>query len=182
MGRFSDKIKSTVLRNMQANPEEWFKMIGSAENKQYLDAIIDRQIDAFANANNSGFSGFMMKIPIIGDWVRKLISWYYKNTSSGRKSIANKAIGFFTQGGSPLRAQNILQNYDFSGNNGSYWAPKGNIPQTEPVTPQSIEDYKATTPTVDQTQIATPTPPAQKVVPVPQATPTVTTPQEVPAP
>lgn len=182
MGRFSDKIKSTVLRNMQANPEEWFKMIGSAENKQYLDAIIDRQIDAFANANNSGFSGFMMKIPIIGDWIRKLISWYYKNTSSGRKSIANKAMGFFTQGGSPLRAQNILQNYDFSGNNGSYWSPKGNIPQTEPVTPQTIEDSKATTPTAEQTPIAPPTHQTQKVVPTPQATPTVTAPQEVPAP
>lgn len=135
--KFGKNINSAVLRGIQAHPEEWFRVIGNAQNKQYLDQIIESEIDTLGN--KGGFAGFMMNIPIIGDWIRKLISWYYTSTSYGRKSVANKVLGSLTQGKTPRSVSNMISRYDFSGSDGSYWSPKYEIIRTETPDTQNVQ-------------------------------------------
>lgn len=103
-------IQGYVMNMMQKDPKGWFDLLGQKQNGDLVKMKADEQI---ANmSNNGGFTGFLTKIPLLGDLLKKFMSWFSSNTKWGRKITARKTLE--GMGMSTDMANNVLKGYDFS--------------------------------------------------------------------
>lgn len=111
------QLQGHVMQMMRRDPKKWFDLLGQDRNSDIVGMKADEQV---ANMRNSGgIMGFLHRIPLIGDLIRKMSSWFTKNTSMGRRGAAGKTLEMMGITGD--RANQVMGMYDFSK---SGWKPR----------------------------------------------------------
>jgi hypothetical protein len=83
-------VKDSVMNYMLANPVGWLRMIGAKENRDILEAAVNRGISDMQG--KGGFIGTLMGVPVLGDVMKSIMRWYSMNTEAGRRMVANRML------------------------------------------------------------------------------------------
>ena len=84
------RIKDLLMQRMRDNPREWFGLIGSQQNADFRNALLQRRFQDMQN--RGGFLGTLLKMPGVGDLMKRIASWYYNSTAMGRRSMMRNVL------------------------------------------------------------------------------------------
>jgi len=111
-------LQGHVMGMMQRDPRRWFELLGQQRNSDLVRMKADEQINNLSNGG--GILGFLTKIPLIGQLIKGIMSWYHGNTGWGRQATGRKTLEMM--GVSPDMAREVVKKYDFSSPGG--WSRK----------------------------------------------------------
>ena len=103
-------LQGYVMDMMRKDPQTWFELLGQPRNSDLVRFKADERIRHMSDGG--GVSGAISGIPVLGDAIKGLASWYSSSTESGRNATGKgvlQALGLPEDA-----ASHIADSYDFS--------------------------------------------------------------------